>query len=396
MPTFGNLPFLEDQLLLVVVLGLLLILGLLVISLSLALILHHVITDRKQRLRETQIREAAESLAPAMISGENLVNTVQAAVRKWGARSVSSVLRRSRVQLSGQAESRAAEGLAIMGEVDRLLDEARAAASWKRIKALQRLGQCGGGRARQGLVRGLGDENFAVRRAARQGLLVHRAPESVDAAIDAYVEDSPLRLAWRRSFFARLAAVASDRLAELISGGRLRRDDLKLALDALAEERAPEALAVAVDRLDSPDPELRSASARLLGRLKFEESVDRLMELLDDPEWFVRATAARSLANLRAEDKACAALRRHLNDSVWWVRRNAADTLSSLGEQGTQTLMMAVRDEDRYARDSALAALAFVDLRPDQKAVLAELVQQLPQGEVDPEALDFLTYVEEG
>lgn len=63
-----------------------------------------------------------------------------------------------------------------------------------------------------------------------------------------------------------------------------------------------------------------------------------------------------------------------------------------LGGLGVRTLLSAIPGEDRYARDAALASLAFVELEPGQRSELAELVRHVPDDETDRTALDQLTH----
>jgi bilin biosynthesis protein len=56
--------------------------------------------------------------------------------------------------------------------------------------------------------------------------------------------------------------------------------------------------------LDSPDPEVRAAAARFLGKKKDKESVPRLVQMLDDEDVSVRKELARALGEIGASEAA--------------------------------------------------------------------------------------------
>ena len=366
------------------------VLASLVIASAVLLVIHRLLTERKRRTRHARLCEVAGFLAEALVTGELVDDTVTQASRRWRFEEVATVLRRARVQFRGSAEARATAALESMGAVDRLLRKARSKSLWTRVRALAQLGDCGGEEARDGLLHALDDREHEARRAAREGLLLHRVPQAINAAIESYVDDAPSLVAWRRSFFSRLGAQASHQLAGLLRRQALQPQDQKLAIEVLAETRSPEALEIAIDRVGSPDPEFRASAARLFGKLREPEGNELLLTLLEDSEWYVRATAARSLSTASASVEVCQLLRRRLNDSVWWVRSNAAYALASLKRAGTAMLLQALGDDDRFARDAALSALINVDLEQDQQATLAEILKGLPENETDAAALDFL------
>jgi len=68
-----------------------------------------------------------------------------------------------------------------------------------------------------------------------------------------------------------------------------------------------------------------------------------------------------------------------LGDSSWWVRANAARALSRSGRAGVGVLFSAAEAHDRYARDSALAALALANLNAEEKMRLRYIIEHLAE-----------------
>lgn len=108
-----------------------------------------------------------------------------------------------------------------------------------------------------------------------------------------------------------------------------------------------------------PEPEVRAAALRTLGRMGFlpgtaEGAVTAAME---DPTEFVRVQASRT-AMLLPRQSARPALWERLGDESWWVRRAAAQALLGLGSEGPRLLQSAgTGHPDRFARHMAVQVL---------------------------------------
>ncbi|HZR81667.1 MAG TPA: HEAT repeat domain-containing protein [Candidatus Binatia bacterium] len=335
-------------------------LGLLALVSCIALVIHHAVSEALHRRRARRTDEALVLLVGPIISGDDLCAVTAEAVRRFGRGPVAEVLRRARIDIAGERADGITAALDSMGEIDRLRRRARSRSATRRRTAVRHLGECGGDGARDALAEALGDREWEVRRAARDGLLADRRRESIRAALESYLAEPATNLGWRRSFYARFALVAPDQLCELLRETTLGASEEKLALEALGHARAEAAIPEARARLAAEDSELRASAARFLGKLRDHESAPSLVRLLDDPEWFVRAAAARGLENLPKTADVLDALGRSLNDESWWVRSNAARTLSREAEPGFEILRRAIDGDDAYARDAALAALATV------------------------------------
>lgn len=322
------------------------------------LVLHHAVSELRQRRRERRTQDAMLLLAPAIVMATELPEAAGSAVRRFGRDAVSEVLRRARGEMAGEPAAALTAALESIGEVKRLARRTRSRSAARRRTAVRQLAECGGDDARDALAGVLDDRDWEVRRAARDGLLADGRDEPIRLALDSYLREPTKSHGWRRSFYARFATVAPAHLCALLEGRALDGEEEKHAIDALGHARATLAAAEVRSRLRSKDPELRASAARFAGKVDDADGVDDLTDLLRDPEWFVRAAAARALENLPKTNAALVALSDCLQDGTWWVRANAARTLARTGERGRRILLDAIGREDEYARDAAIAALA--------------------------------------
>lgn len=364
------------------------ILASLVVILSVVVFAHHLVTDRERRRNRQRFEGAALALAPHLISpGNTLEAKTDEACHRYGARAVALVLRRARYDLKGEIVERITQLLERIGEIDFLLRDVKSRRDWRRAIAIRGLGECGGARARTALLAAAHDPAGEVRRAAREGLLSDGTPEALKTAIESFLIDLPRRAGWRRTFYARLAAVSANELLELIESGRLSGGEEKLALEALGDAGCHKALPLAIQRVAVNDAEARATAVRVIGKLGSTREMPLLFEALDDPEWFVRAAAGRAiewmllnspLMNRSSwESIAFASLGRKLTDNSWWVRANAARALARGGSSGIRVLLDTADGVDAYARDAAVAALAMAPLTPDTRLQVKKLISNL-------------------
>lgn len=321
------------------------------------LVVHHAVSELRQRRRDRRMQDAMVLLAPAIVMADELPAVARSAVRRFGRDAVSEVLRRARGEMAGEPAQALTAALESIGEVTLLARRSRSRSTARRRTAVRRLSECGGDDARAALVAALEDRDWEVRRAVRDGLLADGREEPVRLALDSYLREPAKSLGWRRSFYARFATVAPAHVCSLLARHALDPEEEKHAIDALGHARATLAAPEVRSRLHSNDPELRASAARFAGKVEDAQSVDDLARLLHDPEWFVRAAAARALETLPKADPTLVALSDCLKDGTWWVRANAARTLARFGERGRRILLDAIGCDDAYARDAAIAAL---------------------------------------
>jgi HEAT repeat protein len=111
--------------------------------------------------------------------------------------------------------------------------------------------------------------------------------------------------------------------------------------------------------VDHPEPEVRAAALRTLGRMGFlpPTAEPAVADALQDPIEFVRIQATRT-ALLLTRETARPALWKLLGDHSWWVRRAAAQALLGLGVEGPRLLQSAgTGHPDRFARHMAVQVL---------------------------------------
>lgn len=330
-----------------------------------------------RRQHRERMAVATDLIAPAAMEAVGLDDAVEVSVARVGMRATAAVLRDVRGRVQGPVLAELSRLLVEIGETGRLGRLASARRRWLRRVAARGLGECGGPRAVGHLLTLLGDPDADVRRTARNAVLATGEEHAIQLAVRSYLEDAPNAKGWRAAFYARVAAVAPGELLRLLDEGILSDPEQKLALEALADARVVAAATAAAARLDSRNPELRSAAVRTLGKLGTVSQLSGVIDRLGDTEWFVRAVAARALESFEPEERIDVALGRALHDSTWWVRANAARTLAHHGPSGIAPLLAALTGTDRYARDAALLALA----SPEGMQLLANplFAQQIPE-----------------
>jgi HEAT repeat protein len=345
------------------------------------LVVHHSYTSRQRRRRADAIGRVTPLLGKALESRNEraLRAAVYRARQQEGDWAVGIVLREARRELRDAPAEQICRILNDMGEVTRFGRDTSSRHEWRRVRALRELALCGGNAARDAMLQAaFEDTSSEVRRTARDGLLADGRPDSIKAAIESYQRDTPAGTAWKRSFYARLAAVGAEELRALLESGTLDHEEKKLALEALGNARVSAALPLARRLLSDPHPEIRATAARVVGKLGDREHLDALRPLLADSEWFVRAAAARAFETVPADERTLGDLEDGLQDQAWWVRANAAHALACQGDAGIESLIEAVENADPFANDAALSALGRVTLQPTARARLTRILSRLP------------------
>jgi len=165
-----------------------------------------------------------------------------------------------------------------------------------------------------------------------------------------------------QSVSARIAAICiemGERTAPLLV--RTLRDGTPRArfwaARILGEIRDPRGTRSLCEALTDPDPDVRSSASWALGMLADKATASAVAPLLEDPTWYVRAHAAEAIGKI-GDITYTRELGAALRDRSWWVRKNALDALVLLGEPSIGVLFEVLEGDDRFARDSAVEALA--------------------------------------
>ena len=98
-------------------------------------------------------------------------------------------------------------------------------------------------------------------------------------------------------------------------------------------------------------PEMKIACIRALERLGDGDMYSIIVSALGDEDWRVRAVAAKNAEV--CSDEIVGALEPALKDKNYFVRINSAQALSKLGEKGAAVLRRLTTSDDNFARDMA-------------------------------------------
>ncbi|REJ79631.1 MAG: HEAT repeat domain-containing protein [Acidobacteria bacterium] len=312
---------------------------------------------RRQRARWRVLAQ----LAPCFFDPDRLGLAAVETAGEYGFELVSRVLHEARRELGGKAGRAIDDALEVLGEQARLR---RRASSWsrrRRLSAIDVLGRCGGSSAALFLRRMLAHPDPVTRRFVRSALAELPSQAGRRAALDSFAQDERDPQGWGATFLARIGRTAPEELLDWVQRREVGNRHRKLVLEALGDVHYAAAADLAIELLDSEDPELRASAARLLGRLGGPGSQERIAAALEDPVWFVRSAAAGTLDGLGPLHAGTVErLVSCLADPSWWVRHNAARTLSSTALATGDAALAADSPVDRGAagneREQALLA----------------------------------------
>lgn len=185
-------------------------------------------------------------------------------------------------------------------------------------------------------------------------------------AYEASPRDSPLR-----EFIRRELIVARDRI-------RVRRTPVEEAKPAEVKFE-PEPY---LEELSDPDPKVRAAAARELGRPGLELAVDPLAALLKDPDLEVRATAVQALGRV-GEPRGARALLPLLEEKSKYMRaltvRSLAEIASERARRPLEELIKREK-EPMVVADAKKALKAIDDAAYTMKMDMDLLMEELAAG----------------
>jgi HEAT repeat protein len=250
-----------------------------------------------------------------------------------------------------------------------------------RLVAMMRRRQVDG-RLQQGLRR----LNQAKRLAAAEALLFFPSPQTREALLAALRDrDLDVRLAAAASLVKQNAAPPLDELLPLLTRkgrgmplrlGQILRDygehepgaviaaarDATLhpfirakAVETMAVVKGGRLMSALQSLVMSPEPDIRAAVLRSIGKAPSENSRDAVALCLRDQSWFVRAAAADAAGRLGLYELAPVIVPL-VDDDLWWVRFRASEALERLDAVGRRALQeMAKHGSDRQKRQAGLA-----------------------------------------
>jgi FOG: HEAT repeat len=156
-------------------------------------------------------------------------------------------------------------------------------------------------------------------------------------------------------------------------------DVRRMAANALGNIGDEQAIGGLLKLVEDSDSDVRRMAANALGNIGDEQAIPRLLKLLEDSHPDVRRMAADALGNI-GDEQAIPRLLKLLEDSHPDVRRSAADALGNIGdEQAIPRLLKLLEDSDSYVRRSAADALGNIG---DAQAI-GELLKLLEHSDSD-------------
>ncbi|WP_332955061.1 HEAT repeat domain-containing protein [Microcoleus sp. AR_TQ3_B6] len=155
----------------------------------------------------------------------------------------------------------------------------------------------------------------------------------------------------------------------------------------LGEVRSDEAIARLLKLLEHSDDFVRWRAVSALGKFGDEKAIPGLLKLLEHSDDFVRRSAAYALGNI-GDDQAIPGLLKLVEEPDYFVRWSAADALGNIGDdQAIPGLVELVEEPDYFVRWSAAYAFKI----GDEKAIpgLLKLLED-PDSDVRSSAADVL------
>lgn len=203
------------------------------------------------------------------------------------------------------------------------------------------------------------DDRRAWRRATAAYRLGDMACREAGEALIARLEDgdADVRTAAARSVGRLQFENGATALVRVLVSGTVPRTIAFRAVLDIGGAALPELRRLA----GAEDPLVRAASVELIGWIGDASDADLLVELVDDPSAEVRARSAAALGRL-AEIEGAAALTRALDDRIYYVRLHAARALGYIGERAAVGRLLRQAREDRFeAARAAAEAVALLD-----------------------------------
>jgi HEAT repeat protein len=253
--------------------------------------------------------------------------------------------------VSGIQQSRATELYEFSGIADKEIRTLRRSWFWwLRAASAHALGQMRVKRAKNDLIRALGDKSIEVRLEATWAMghmgFVDTLPLIMES-MSRFFKIAALRM---DAFIFEMGAPALPLLLDLCK--HPEQEIQLLAIHLVGEFKDPGTLEVLLPLLDSQNLEIRLAASKAIGSIGDPLGLSGIIPYLKDSAWQMRAQAAKQFGR-NGFTPAIPGLLECLEDRAWWVRLNAGEALSQMGGSGMIALKEALKSEDRFARDMA-------------------------------------------
>ena len=327
------------------------ILAVIVASLVVILVVTKVIGmlwDKYKRKRQASL----QSLAFEFLRTGNEEAKLPLKNLRWAdALILKAILLELSEEVSGIQQSRVTELYEFSGIADKEIRTLRRSWFWwLRAASAHNLGQMRVKRAKNDLIKALGDKSIEVRLEVTWAMghmgFVDTLPLIMES-MSHFFKIAALRM---DTFIFEMGAPALPLLLDLCKHPEWEIQ--LLAIHLVGEFKDPGTLKVLSPLLDSENLEIRLAACKAIGSIGDPSGLSGVIPYLEDSAWQMRAQAAKQFGRNRFTP-AIPGLLKCLEDLAWWVRLNAGEALSRMGKQGEVALKKALESPDRFARDMA-------------------------------------------
>jgi len=244
-----------------------------------------------------------------------------------------------------------------------------------RRKAAEALSH-GDERAIYPLIKALRDSNPGVQDAAIRALMSLKYEQTAYMVIPLLREESYIRNS-AMIILRGLDSLSIPLLRPLLDD---KDDDIrKFALDLLYEIGKCDYPDKIVNLLiNDPNPNVRAAAAKTLGRLKYRDALPQLLSALKDEEWvcFSSLQAMREIGDDRVIDQ----ISKLLKTPSDAIRLAAIEVLGNLGSQkATSYLINHLQGTDEYEKRVVIKALINIGTLPHESEITEILIQMLDE-----------------
>jgi HEAT repeat protein len=238
------------------------------------------------------------------------------------------------------------------------------------------------------LLGALGDPDWAVRRAAVEGLARKPSPRTASALISA-LRDQHRDLAVLNAALSAIAESPEELLPQVVALLKEPDPDLRgyaaLGLGLMADSRAVAPLLEAVRH--DPDANVRFQSIEALGRLRAHAACDTLATIAESDDLFLAFAAIDALASI-AESSVAPRLLPLLNSPI--VRDAVINALGGLQYEGAAAPLAQLLGADDAPVSLVASALARLYRGFEQAYGEGQLIAELARAAMTPEAANRL------
>ncbi len=225
-----------------------------------------------------------------------------------------------------------------------------------RASAIDKLGKIGCSLSTSRLLPLLDDNNPEILSVTVRALSRLRAKEGLAAIVERLPVLLGKSLVTRKAMETALLNFGGEAIPYLTD---YRGDNDPWVLSCVLEMLSllpsdPRSLSLAINNLESSNPEVRSKALKVIGSDGYalsSQATDLILPRLQDPVWFVRLQAVKSI-NKTSCESAAKLLEKLLFDENWQVRSETALALTRIGNCAIDVFYDALTTKDLYAKES--------------------------------------------